>query len=114
VVKQFPGVLYRCSYGLAGLAVLPNHVVAADGWAPDGRVVLVMVVHGEPRVEGAGPSCLRSIGLGVGPLVEKGPVVALNFAVGPRAVGLGPGVGDVRVHQLGTEVPGDVALAVRP
>ena len=41
------------------LGVLPNQVVdSADGWATDGRVVPVMVVHVEPLVEGTGPCCL--------------------------------------------------------
>jgi hypothetical protein len=41
------------------LVVLPSHVVeSADGWASDGCVVPVMVVHVEPLVEGSRPGCL--------------------------------------------------------
>ena len=39
----------------APLGVLPHQVVdAADGWATDGGVVSVMVVHVQPLVEGLG------------------------------------------------------------
>jgi integrase len=41
------------------LGVLPDHVVeSADGWAPDGRVVPMMVVHVKPGVQRSGPGGL--------------------------------------------------------
>ena len=55
-----------------------------------------MVVHVQPLVERPSSRGLCAIRPGIGPLVEQGSVVALDFPVGPGAEGLRAGMGDLR------------------
>ena len=74
----------------AVLAVIPTSLVDKDphgGEAVQGGVGPVVIVGGDPAVEGLEPGRVGAVEALVGPLVEEGLDVALGLAVGLGPVG---------------------------